>query len=290
MEPVETPPEVKETEELEEKLVETPVEEPVLDTEGDVITDPEKAIHFKKEHEPPPESKRFKKVYWEAEEGKRQVSELNDKLKAQAEGMEELRRHHAELSKTLKPEPSQMTDKQQLVTLRAAKKVALSDVDYEKAFGIGDQIDDLILKIAQNPEEIQRVVNQTANDADLAEFVKNADWFSPELSPGVENPNYDPVKAGAAKEVELALGRKGKYKNQRELLAAVNKTLDERFSNKPPPPPPIPGVAGVASKETPSTSTVTLSTEQRRVVKMMFPDNPDGEKDYIEQLRVMGRI
>lgn len=278
-------------------------EEPVVDAKGEEVKDLEKAVHFKKP-EPKEGSKRWNEIYKAAKEGERKLAEFTAKFDERESDIEALRQHNAKLAAALeakeqaRQQEAVATEKtnarQQLANLRHAQKAAIDEANYEKAFALENQILDLAVQIVQTkPEEIAQIstkaTEQQGMNAAVEEFVKKTEWFSPLLPSGKKNPNYDPAKRGMAVALEQDLTPEwtGTY---RELLATVKQKVEERFTEKKPETkPPIAGVAGVTAKAIPAETTVSLSSEEKRVVRMMFGDDPDGEKRYAAQKKALGR-
>lgn len=301
----------------EEKEIATASEEDAEVAPEEEIKDQEKAIHFQgKAKEKSKE--RFERIYAESNEYRRVAEALGYKpgdkrlhevIKQQLDetksDVELLKKHNEQLAKALEAREEakrdsaivqeRTTEHQRLASLKAAKKAAIAAVDYEKAFELEDQITELVLDMARpKPEEIAKIATTATsqNDANalVEEFKAETEWFEPIGSDGKQNPKYDVAKRGMAiaLEQELLPGWKRSY---RELLKEVRKRVDDRFTEKKTvPQTPIAGVAGVTPRATPvSASVINLTADEKRVVRMMFGDDPDGEKKYADQLKAMGR-
>lgn len=283
----------------------------VTPAEGDeVITDeqvekakkenPEKGAHLeakqKKQNEGPPEgSKRWNEIYREAQEGKRKTAELEAKLKQVEEDSKktftELVAHNKKLMESIKDNVDVKrgeTPDQILAKLRDEKKKARAEYDYDKAFEIQDQIDDLILAINKSkPDQIKSVAKEVAIEEEVRTavngFSNRNKWFLETIN-GKENTDYDYVKSGAATALERKLlpSWKGSYG---DLLKEVEKQINEKFAATPSK---VPAVAG-DGESPPDKIKVELTDIQKSIARKMFPDDPDAEKNYLEQVKLLNR-
>jgi hypothetical protein len=296
----ETPPKEETPPETHEEIT----DEQIAEAEKE---DPNKAVHLKAQkakHEPPVGGKRWNEVYHEAKENERKLKESEARLAERDKDVELMRQHNIQIIEALKTAPKSevkteegKTPQQFLTELRSAKKEALKNIDYEKAFQIQDQIDDLLIAVKSAPEkkeDTRTVVKQTVAEEEAVRavhnFWKKNEWAARVLPDGTKNPKYDFVKAGAASELERSLLTDPAWQKRTypELLEEVDKRITEHFAPKEPPPTTkLPAVGGIGGAGSQQAAKASLTSEQRRVIANMFPDDPDGEKKYVEQLTII---
>lgn len=262
--------------------------------------DPAKQEHLKarqkKQQEGPPEgSPRWNEIYKKAKDGERKTAELEKKIQdmenEHKKTFSELMNHNKRLMESIKetvPVKRNETPQQVLDKLREEKKKARADYDYDKALEIQDQIDDLIILVSQSKtEETKAVAKQTLIEEEVtsavSEFSNKNKWFLEKLPNGKDNPDYDYVKSGAATALERKLlpTWSGSY---RSLLREVEKQIESKFSGTPVK---VPAVGGDGTEHPVATDRVELTAEQRDVARKMFEGDPDAEKRYAEQLKLI---
>lgn len=233
----------------------------------------------------------------------RKAQELEKKLTELDADIDLLKKHNDEIISALKEAATEDNTKktrkpaeETLANLRTQKKQALADVDYERAHEIQDQIDDLILAMSRPPaeEDIKKVAKKAGNEdrleADVDAFCARNEWFLEILPDGKKNPKYDSIRAATAEGLEAKLLRtwKGSYG---DLLKKVEEELKSRFDvvATPTPKPKVPAVQNAGGIQPGETPKIILSADQKRVISQLFPDDPDGEKKYMEQLALTQR-
>jgi hypothetical protein len=115
----------------------------------------------------------------------------------------------------------------------------------------------------------------------LAEFRKTNQWFGKADKNGNPNPNYDIHKTAVAKELEddMIGSFKGSYS---ELLREISGKVDEMFTDNRPK---LAAVGGVDNMYQPKKKGLELTPDQKRTAHMMFPDESDPEKIYLDELK-----
>ncbi|MCR4286912.1 MAG: hypothetical protein NUW09_02740, partial [Deltaproteobacteria bacterium] len=151
----------------------------------------------KNQHEPPPESPRWKQVYKNWKDNERKVSELEAKLQEDRKDKEALSMQMKEILETVQapkleepkvqPEQSLEADRsntmRQIEDLKAKKREALKDMDMVTADEYNEQIDTLKDKLRQpaaTPQDIDTVVSKREMERAVADFTSQAEWFNPE--------------------------------------------------------------------------------------------------------------
>lgn len=238
-------------------------------------------------------------------EQERQTKEVLGKLSEKDRDIEALRKHNEDLMGVVKstlepPKEGGKTPEQLLKELRGARQKALAEVDYEEASKIGEQIEDLILVMARPPkkEDIKKVATEAVKaegkqadmEKTMSSFVKRNEWFL-EMTPGkdgklVKNEKYDAAKASMAIGIEARHFNtwKGSYES---LLDHVEEEVNRYFP--PPAKAKLPVTKGLGGGEDGQTAKASLTDEQRRVARNLFPGDPKGEEKYAAQVALMGR-
>ena len=256
----------------------------------------------------------------------RKNQELERKYSERDKDLDVLRKHNEELMQVVRnavspaPQPEGKTPEAILKELRSNKQDlkaqrirARSDGDYDKAFEIEDQmhdiqdsIDDVLMTISKGPKEedivkVVKKVKQKDSEEDIKQaafnaiddFAKRNEWFG-EQRPGdngelLKNEKFDAKKHYMA--VGLADALEPNWKGTiPELFKHVEEEVNKQFPSQAAPSTPrakIPAVGagnGVGSNQP---GKITLTAEQSRVARALFSGDPDAEKKYAEQVRLM---
>ena len=276
------------------------------DDQNQDILDPGQQEGVKREHEPPPAHPRFKQIYAEAKTNKAKVDELTQKVTETESVFGELRAQNEQLTKTLQEiqagQQKKTTDDQltavqtTLADLKTQRAEALDANDLKKAYEIQDQIQELTIKMhtpAPKKEEladIDAALTKRETEKAVAAFASETAWFN------TKNPDYDPIMVGAAKELDAVISKDPVWgkKPVAEQLAEVKKRVETRFGYKgaqgnPPEKGRLPGVGEINTGGGASRGSVTLTAEQVKVARMLFPNETNPETKYAEQLRLSRR-
>lgn len=262
--------------------------------------------------EPPSDSIRFKEVYrnWRTEE--RERKKLEETINKQAKDIDLARREFKNLTDSAtskkETEQNQRDDqdiagiKEKIRGLKMSKLEARRNMDTDREFLIDDQIDDLKDQLeihrleatrGKIVEETSKQTSQRTINSDVAQFVSETEWFDPG-TPDAPNSKYDPVMAGAAKELEMYYSNQPDWRGKplKVILAKVKETVEERFGkgkqkefkND------IPFVEGIGKTPPPNRSgPIQLTEDQRRVARMFHPELEvnEAEKQYAQSIKII---
>jgi len=286
-----------EEEELQEDIVQ--------DDADKTDIDPGQQEGKEKKNEPPPDSKRWDKVYGRMKQAERTVDEFKKQLeerdKQYERDLELIRKHNEQLLSVQKPDPvySPETDdfKTKIRDLKSAKIQAKKDLDWDREALIEDQIEDLKERLERQERENfrskvkkeakQEAKVETVND-ELLEWQANTAWFN------TESDSFDPLMRGAAIEMDnrLLADKKWAGKPLKARLNEVRKIVEERFRwNEATIKGKIPSVEGAGGVQPRKTESTTLSEDEKRVAQKMFREKTpeEAEKIYAEQKRIIAR-
>lgn len=254
---------------------------------------------------PPAHHPRFKQIYAEAKQSKAKVEELTNKFAETETVFGELRAQNEQLTKTLqelqtgqqkKSEADQQAAVQTtLADLKAQRAEAYDSNDFKKAAEIQDQIQELTIKMhtpAPKKEEainIDEALAKREVEQAVKSFTADTPWFN------TKDPGYDPIMVGAAKELDVILSKDPVWgrKPVADQLTEVKRRVEERFGYKATGKAPVggrlPGVGPVNTGGGAARDSYTLSPDQVKVSRMLFPNDPNPEVKYAEQLRLARR-
>lgn len=259
----------------------------------------------KPKHEPPVDSPRWKQVYKGWKENERKVTDLEAQLQEKVKDIEALTKQHKELFETVhtpKPveqprrnevdESERFQTMQKIADLKAKKKQALTDHDLVADYEVSEQIRELERKLEQPmpPAQTKTVASpeQAKREAAVETFVANTDWFNQ------SSEKYDERMEAYAilLENKMLPSWQGSYP---ALLKEIKDKVEAKFeygkaaekpSGKQPVVPMVESVGGIGLN---ASAKPQLTDEQRRVARMMFPDNPDAEKIYFAELNRLNK-
>lgn len=254
----------------------------------------------------------------------RDAQDLKKKIEERDRDFEAVRKHNEELMGLVKssfeappaaegkrPDSVLKDLKEAKQKLISEKQKARSEVDYDKVFELQDKIDevqdqinDVIYTTSQAPkeEDVKKIVKKVSNE-DRAEenkksaqqaaddfITKNAEWFAEEIPDTtgklIKNEKFDPVKHYMAIGMEDALSKTWKG-TAAELFKHIEDEVNKRFPPKAPPgKQKIPAVGGTGGLEAQSAK-ITLTSDQSRVARAIFRDDPKAEEKYAEKLKFM---
>ena len=235
---------------------------------------------------PPPNSPRWKEIYWKAKEGERKMQE-NEELRKQLEKNEALIRqmqeHNRKLAESIEKvseatikvvEKGQVEDrtktiKEEIASLRERRKEALENDNYDLADDITEEILDLKLQLkevekskgkesGEKKEKPKEETDPSFDPTPYEQFVNSSPWF-------IE----DPIMRAAAIEVDNILSSDPVWavKSDAERLAEVKKRVESRFQYQPK------GngsaVEGERRDTSPSGKTVKLTAEEVEVARAL---------------------
>lgn len=260
---------------------------------------------------------RFKQVYRKMKDHERELEVAKAKLSEQAKDIELARMEFQNLIKsaTEKKETSPEDDQkitqevhsiqERLRALKVTKLEARKNLDFDREFYLDEQIEEQKEKLADIKRGITRKqIEDTVEDktqrntvnSDVARWVAETEWFDPG-TPSTPNSKYNPIMAGAAKELDLYYANhpdwKGKPLSVR--LAKIREQVEDKFNygnklaskdNKSD----IPIVEGIGKVIPPGKSgPVQLTDEQRRVARMFHPElaGEEAEKAYAQSLKII---
>jgi hypothetical protein len=234
-----------------------------------------------KEHEPPPESPRFKKVYGKMKVAERKVGNLEkelEKLKNQIKGVSDERIQEKEKE----------TDAE-IDRLWNDYSDAITELDGKKAAQIHRKINQLEKKRVEQvmmppkEEDIDKKIKEREAGRAAEKFKKRNTWFNKDS----EDYNARMRKLAIVTEDDLlASGFDGSYD---DLLLEVEKEVLETVKAKRPSG--LPNVVGVNStRRTTTTKVINLTDEQKTVAHGVYSglSKPEAEKKYIEILKKQG--
>lgn len=270
------------------------VEEVVDDEFAEVPVDPG-AVEGTKQHEPAPESARWKEVYAKYKDGERKVSALEEQLGKQNEALELLRKHNESIDTYLAGEnkgesskpPVDKTGelKVAIKALRGKRAEAIKDGDFAKSSEITDEIDDLRDAVAEaKPSpiaDIDKVLEEKVNQREMMsatlQFMGRAPWYDP------RSPEYDPVMAGAANAVDAAIEKDPVWgrKSVVDQLDEIKRRVETRFGYRPKSLPSVGRIAAGGGRE--KELVASLTPEERRMARQMLGDTPEAEVRYAKQ-------
>lgn len=287
-------------------------------TGQEAVTDPGENEGRKpeaKKPEPPAGSPRWNEIYRANKENERKTKELEAKLAEKDRDIEDLRRHNQAVAealeelKTAKAEGDkdvvEETYRTTLQALRDQRKAAIANDDKSTAADIQDKIDDLREErtkwVVNREKEKEKEKEKTADagaapdvSAAVAEFVSSSPWYDE------NHEEYDELMASAAKGLSSKLSADPAWANKsaKVFLAEVKKRVEARFGygkkdedkdkDKDEQRRPFEqNLGGVDTSGNRGTKTVTLSPEERRVARLLNPDDPNAEIKYAEQLKVL---
>ncbi len=252
--------------------------------------------------EPPEDHPRFKQVYKKMKDNEREAEEFKKKLDDQAKDIEFMRREYKSLvesASTKKDEKPDTTDqdlaaiKNNIRTLKTAKLEATSNLDWGKVASIEDQIDDLREQLENKKiesargkitQEVHDKTSQKTINSDVAQWVSENEWFDPG-TPDSPNAKYNPVMAGAAKELEMYYSNHPNWRGKplKVILAKVKEDIEGQFIKKEKSSESkndIPVVEGLSKTPPPKRDGPTqLSEEEKRAARMFHPELPPEEAD-----------
>ena len=202
-------------------------------------------LEGKPKHEPPVGSPRWNEVYHKAKDTERQLeAERAEKavVSARVAELEEQNRQMAaraaqplqqypqyqQLAPPLPPQP-QFNPEAALQQLMGERAVAFKDMEMEKAAGIQDNIDKLIMFMSKpDPVQIMGQYQAMEQAKDISRFAQTVSWFGQVKPNGAINPDHDPIMEGAAISLEKQMlpTWKGSYP---ELLTVVKKQVEDRL-------------------------------------------------------------
>lgn len=270
------------------------------------ILDPGQLEGVKKEHEPPPTHPRFKQIYAEAKQNKAKVDELTGKIAEYDPIIGELRTQNEQLAKTIeefktgqqkRTEDDQQTAVQNtLAALKSQRAEALDANDLKKAYELQDQIQELTIKMhtpapkKEEPVNIDEALAKREVEQAVRSFTADTPWFNPQKQ------EYDPIMAGAAKEIDTILAKDPVWgkKPVADQLTEVKRRVEERFGYKgngggAPSGGRLPGVGPVNTGGGAGRGSITLTPDQVKAARMLFPNDTNPEAKYAEQLKLAQR-
>jgi hypothetical protein len=279
--------------EVDEIIIEDPGVEPAPEPATDPGEQEGRPVAEKKAIGPNPRSERWNKMYKEGKENERKVGELTGQLAEQGKDVAAMREHNETLagqindinSRQVEVEASKAESDIEALTLE--RDTAYDKGELKEAARIGDKIQALRAKPtppapAPKPKErktTEQAVAEQAVEVAVATFKQDTPWFDS------ASDKYDPMMAGAAQAVDAQLVNDPEWKGKpvAVILTEVRRRVEEKFKVTPN----VPSVGGVESGGAGAVAggTVTLSQEQVRAARMLFPDDPEAEIKYSEQLQ-----
>lgn len=179
------------------------------------------------------------------------------------------------------PQYQQPNPQQAIAQLKAQKRAHLAALEFDKA----DDVDERIRSVEKAIDE-QRLLYQISTinqqrdiQATTTRFVKETPWY--DQGSGEFNEPMAVYANYLAQQKASQLGRR----TADDLMTEIRRETEEKFNYKrATTKQPVSFVGGVKGEGMPSQKVVTLSADQRKVARMMFPDDPDAEKKYARGL------
>jgi hypothetical protein len=245
------------------------------------------AVEKKEDPKHPPEgSPRWNEIYRKAKESERKVKQLErdmDLLRDHNKQLAEMKSAELELAK----ETHTRSIKEQIKDLRVKMKKAENELDWDNFVEYESQVEELKAKeekksipFINQPNVITPEIKEETRKA-VKKFTKENAWFDE------NSDDYDETMADAAMALDQRLmhGWDGTIE---ERFAEVKNKIEAKFNYKKNGKDiKLPSLVGGGNPPSGDNSKIELSSQQKRVVSMLFPGDANGEKKYLEQLKII---
>ena len=200
----------------------------------------------KEEHEPGPDTKRFKQVYGKMKELERTIEDIREHGMTADPIVKEMVSHNKRLAKAMEKVAENVAKVEgvdavvaletKLSNLREDRKSARSNNEDDKLDGLNDEIVDLQFAIREAKEakvakaKEKPAAEETVDEAEIRQefvaFVDKSPWFDP------ESEDYDSIMQGAAMALDKDLQNDVRWSSKPlgERYEEVRKRITKRFT------------------------------------------------------------